>query len=360
MPSSTVGMVPSECSVVRIGRRPAGFSVRRLTSISPHWVSSRVRGIGVAVMISTSVRSPLAPEGQALVDAEAVLLVDHRQRQVAVFDRVLEQRMGADDDLDGAVLDAAQQAGALLALDRAGQQRDRQRAQVGQGAVVLLGQHLGRRHQGGLLAGLHRAQHRQQRDQGLAGADIALQQPQHAARRGEVGVDLLQRLLPATGVGGKPKRCRATSRSREIADQRLAGAGAHPAADQRLGDLAGEQFVVGQAGAHAACRARRSAGACTARSASSNGGHFSRFSSAGSCHSGRSRQQVQRLGQAGGDLARPQPGGQRPDRLDDRDPVRLVDRHQMVGMGDRQPAVEDVQLAGHQQPARRAASAFPG
>ena len=41
--------------------RPAGFSVSRLTSISPHWVSSSVRGIGVAVITSTSVRSPLAP-----------------------------------------------------------------------------------------------------------------------------------------------------------------------------------------------------------------------------------------------------------------------------------------------------------
>ncbi len=49
-------------------------------------------------------------ERQALGDAEAVLLVDHRQCQVAIFDGVLEQGVGADDNLDRAVLDAAQQA----------------------------------------------------------------------------------------------------------------------------------------------------------------------------------------------------------------------------------------------------------
>ena len=89
---------------------PAGFSVRRLTSISPHCVSSSVRGIGVAVITRTSVCSPLRAEQQALVDAEAVLLVDHRQGEVAILDGVLEQRVGADDNLDRAILDAAQQA----------------------------------------------------------------------------------------------------------------------------------------------------------------------------------------------------------------------------------------------------------
>ena len=132
-----------------------------------------------------------------------------------VFDGVLEQGVGADDDLDGAVLDAAQQAGAFLALDRSGQQGDRDGAEAGQGAVVLLGQDLGGRHQGGLLAGFDRAQHGEQRDQGLAGADIALQQAQHAAGGGEVGVDFLQRLRPGTGWAESRSACMAMSRSRE-------------------------------------------------------------------------------------------------------------------------------------------------
>ena len=75
---------------------------------------------------------------------------------------------------------------------------------------------------------------------------------------------------------------------------------------------------------------------------------------------GKFRQQRQPLGQRGGDLPWPQPGGQRPDRLDRRDPVRLVERHQMFGMGDRQPAVEDVQLAGDQQFRAGRRLRFPG
>ena len=75
---------------------------------------------------------------------------------------------------------------------------------------------------------------------------------------------------------------------------------------------------------------------------------------------GKFGQQRQPLGQRGGDLTWPQPGGQGPDRLDRRDTVRLVDRHQMLGMGDGQPAVEDVQLAGDQQFRAGRRLRFPG
>jgi hypothetical protein len=43
-----------------MGRRPAGFSVSRDTSMSPKAVSTSVRGIGVAVITSMSGASPLA------------------------------------------------------------------------------------------------------------------------------------------------------------------------------------------------------------------------------------------------------------------------------------------------------------
>ena len=45
---------------VLIGRRPAGFSVNRETSISPKAVSTSVRGMGVAVITSMSGALPLA------------------------------------------------------------------------------------------------------------------------------------------------------------------------------------------------------------------------------------------------------------------------------------------------------------
>ena len=39
-------------------------------------------------------------------DAEMLLLVDHEQPEVAKLDRLAEQRMGADHDVDGTVGDA--------------------------------------------------------------------------------------------------------------------------------------------------------------------------------------------------------------------------------------------------------------
>ena len=46
--------------VVSMGCRPAGFSVKRDTSISPYAASVSVRGMGVAVITKTSVPGPLA------------------------------------------------------------------------------------------------------------------------------------------------------------------------------------------------------------------------------------------------------------------------------------------------------------
>ena len=66
-----------------------------------------VRGIGVAVSTSTSTALPLRVERQALVHAEPVLLVDEREREVLERDLVLEQRMGADQQVDLAARRAA-------------------------------------------------------------------------------------------------------------------------------------------------------------------------------------------------------------------------------------------------------------
>ena len=56
----------------------------------------------------------------------------------------------------------------------------------GDRAVVLLGEHLGRRQQRGLAAGVDDPQHRPQRHDRLAGADLALQQPVHRVAGREV------------------------------------------------------------------------------------------------------------------------------------------------------------------------------
>ena len=59
-----------------------------------------VRGIGVAVITSTSgVRSSPALGAQqvALLDAEAVLLVDDREPEVGELDALVDQRVRADE-----------------------------------------------------------------------------------------------------------------------------------------------------------------------------------------------------------------------------------------------------------------------
>ena len=61
-------------------------------------MSASVRGIGVAVMCRTCGARP-SVERRALLDAEAVLLVDDRDREVAELDALLDQRVRADDDV---------------------------------------------------------------------------------------------------------------------------------------------------------------------------------------------------------------------------------------------------------------------
>ena len=56
--------------------------------------------MGVAVITSTSAGLPLALQLHALMHAEAVLLVHHRQAQILERHIFGKQRMGADQDVD--------------------------------------------------------------------------------------------------------------------------------------------------------------------------------------------------------------------------------------------------------------------
>ena len=130
--------------------------------------------------------------------AEAVLLVDDRQCEIAKRDPFLHQRVGTDHHLRLAGCDLGQHLPARAAGDLAGQpghahaQRLKPAAQV---VEVLLGEQFGRRHQCGLLAGLDREHRGERGDHGLAAADIALHQPQHRRRPAEVGADLVEHAL---------------------------------------------------------------------------------------------------------------------------------------------------------------------
>jgi len=73
-------------------------------------------------------------EGQTFAHAEAMLLVDHGQRQRLEHDVVLDQRMGADQEIDLAGHEPAQDIAALLALLPSGEDRDAQAGALGQRA----------------------------------------------------------------------------------------------------------------------------------------------------------------------------------------------------------------------------------
>ena len=288
----------------------------------------------------------LGAQREALVDAEAVLLVDHREGQVVIDDRILEQRVGAHHDRDRAVGESAQQPGALAAFHRSGQHRHRHGAEPRQHAVVLLHQHLGGRHQRGLGAGFHGAQHRHQRDQRLAGADIALQQTQHAPGGDQILVDFGDRL--ALGARGRVAEAgQGLGAQAAIADQWPADPFARPAADQPQGDLAGEQLVIGQPVAYVWV--------------GQGGRHLHDFQrlieprpflplqQGRVVPFGEIRQQGQCAAHRHGDLARPEPGGERPDRFDVRQPVRSVGGHHVLGVRNGQPVAVFLDLAGDEQ-----------
>ncbi len=195
----------------------------------------------------------LVGERRTLLDAEAVLLVDDDEPEVGELDLVLEQRVGADHDAGLAAGQARHRGGALGLGHRPGQQLDggalggatqhpaggEVAEQGGDRAVVLLGEHLGRRQQRGLAAGVDDAQHRAQRDEGLAGPDLALEQPVHRVRSGQVGVDLGPDL--ALAVGQRERQPRVERRQQRavapVARHRAQGAHrATPARQHELGD----------------------------------------------------------------------------------------------------------------------------
>ena len=136
------------------------------------------------------VRRAALGERGALLDPEAVLLVHHRDCEVAELEALLDQGVRADDDVRERRVGRLRRAG----HERAGDAE--LRADALDREEVLLGERLGRCHQRALTAGLDRAQERVERDDGLAGADVALEQPLHRGRAGEIGIELGDRRLP--------------------------------------------------------------------------------------------------------------------------------------------------------------------
>ena len=169
------------------------------TSRSPYVVSASVRGIGVAVITSTSGCSPFARSVARCSTPNRCCSSMTTSPSSLKRDVVLDQRMRADDQVDRAARELRLQLAALpraawLPVSSATRKRDVLQ-QPADRDEVLLGQDFGRRHERHLQAVFHRDQRRQQRDDRLAAADVPLQQPVHRLRPLHVLDDLLERLL---------------------------------------------------------------------------------------------------------------------------------------------------------------------
>ncbi len=126
--------------------------------------------------------SALFAQAQALMHAEAVLLIDDHQGERGKLHGFLKQSMGADDDGRVSAANTLEDCVARSAGLPPGQQRDVHVQGLEPAPKVLrmlIGQQFGRRHERHLAAAVHRLGGSQRGNQGFAAAHIPLHQPQH-------------------------------------------------------------------------------------------------------------------------------------------------------------------------------------
>ena len=166
------------------------------TSRSPYTVSASVRGIGVAVITSTSGIRPFARSVARCTTPKrccSSMIARPSERKCTSPARARACRR------PGGCRPAARRASrsrrfrpVVAPVMSSTRKRDCLQ-QLSQAEKVLLGENLGRRHERHLQAVLHRDERREQRHDRLARADVALQQPVHRRRPLHVVDDLLQR-----------------------------------------------------------------------------------------------------------------------------------------------------------------------
>ena len=136
-------------------------------------------------------------------DAEMLLLVDDQQAEVLELDGLAEQRMGADDDVDGAVGEALLRLGKLRARNEPRGLRDlhREAAEaLGEGLGVLAREQRGRHDDRDLLAVHGGDEGRAQRHLGLAEADVAADEAVHRPAGGQIVQHHVDRGLLVVGL----------------------------------------------------------------------------------------------------------------------------------------------------------------
>ena len=192
----------------------------------------------------------LAPERSALVDAKAMLLVDHDERERAELDVVGEDGSGAEDDRDLTARDGVRRDGALVSGRGARDENPADASPVHERTEllgILAGEHRGGRHDGGLGTRVGDGSESQRRDGGLSRADVTQEETVHDVRRRHVRKQL---------VGGRALLVseRERQRGEERAHMRTIDDVARgfdavefdaPAGDE--GKLEAEELVIGEA-----------------------------------------------------------------------------------------------------------------
>ncbi|MPL73680.1 hypothetical protein SDC9_19486 [bioreactor metagenome] len=124
-----------------------------------------------------------------VVHTEMLLLVDHQQAEVAEFHRLGQHRMGADDDVDGAIGQPLAGLRGVFRRDETAERADLEcgaAEALGEGLVMLAGKQRRRRDHRHLHARGRGDEGRAHRHLGLAEAHVADHQPVHRPARLQV------------------------------------------------------------------------------------------------------------------------------------------------------------------------------
>ena len=127
-------------------------------------------------------------------DPEPLFLVDDQQAQILELDALLQQPMGADEDVHLALGGVLEDGLGVSAVLIPGQHADAHREPLeppSSGLEMLVGQHGGGHQNGRLLPFQYALHHRPQGDLRLAIAHVAAQQPIHGDRTFHICLDLL-------------------------------------------------------------------------------------------------------------------------------------------------------------------------
>ena len=180
-------------STVCTGRRRAGGVSSTLSACSPRIAPCNVRGIGVALSVSTCTPSA-KPRSLSLMPvpkrcSSSMISRPSRSKR----DALAGDRVRADHDIDRPVgqplLDLAR-LGRRDEPRQPGDLRAERREAAAESVEVLPHQHRRRRDQRDLTAAEHRSRGGAQRHLGLAEPDIAADQPVHRMPRFQVGQDV--------------------------------------------------------------------------------------------------------------------------------------------------------------------------